>query len=251
VQSVVELVQTTPPDTTISKRSGLIVSQKGQGDYSTISEAIANAQPGTRILVHPGLYREQVIIDKQLEIIGNGPLADIVIETEDSNCLLMQTESALVRGLTLSETGRHYTVNIPQGQLVIEECDITANSNYTVIAIGGSTANPILRRCQIHDGKWNGIWVSNQARVTVEECQISDNGTSGVGVGQGGKLLIRRCQINWNGGKAIAVYNNGVATVEECDLTNNAGGAWDIAQGGYVRASGNKEEATSETSVPE
>ena len=248
-----QMVKKSEPETETkgSKRSGLVVSQKSEGDYKTISAAIQNAKPGTRIYVSPGLYKESVVITKQLEIIGDGPLEDIIIESADSNCLLMQTDYALVHGLTFSETGRHYTVNIPQGQLVIEECNITANSNYSVVAIGGSTANPIIRRCQIHDGKWNGIWVSNKARGTVEDCEIFDNGSSGIGVGQGGNLTIRRCRINWNGGKAIGVYNNGTATVEDCDLTDNAGGAWDIAQGGYVRASGNKDGETSETSSPE
>jgi hypothetical protein len=207
---------------------------------------------GTRIFVRPGLYEESLVIDKPLEIIGDGPLADIIIETEDSNCLLMQTDRALVRNLTFSEIGRHYAVNIPQGQLVIEDCDLTANSNYTVVAIGGATANPVIRRSLIHDGKWNGIWVSNNARGTVEDCEIYDNGSSGVGIGQGAKLVIRRCQINWNDGKAIAVYNKGVATVEDCDLTENSGGAWNIARGGYVRSSGNiTDNESGETSASE
>jgi pectin methylesterase-like acyl-CoA thioesterase len=245
-----QLVKKSQPNSKVPRREGLIVSQRGQGDYSTISEAIQSAKPGTRIFVRPGLYNESLIIDKQLEIIGDGALEDIIIESEDSNCLLMQTDYALVRGLTFSEIGRHYTVNIPQGQLVIEDSDLTANSNYSVVAIGGSTANPIIRRCQIHDGKWNGIWVSNNARGLVEDCEIFDNGSSGVGIGQGANLVIRQCQINWNEGNAIKVYNKGSVTVEECDLTENTGGAWNIAQGGYVRSSGNTDGETSETSAP-
>jgi nitrous oxidase accessory protein NosD len=228
-----------PSDVTVSRNEGWIVSQQGQGDYRTIREAIRNAKEGDRIFIRPGLYQESLMIDKTLEIIGDGELEEIIIESEDSNCLRMQTESALVRGLTLSELGRHYTVDISQGQLILEDCNITANSNYSVVAIGGPTANPVIRRCHIYQGKWNGIWVSNNARGTVEDCDIFENGSSGVGIGQGAKLIIRRCQINQNGGKAIAVYNKGEATVEDCNLTGNAGGAWEIAQGGYVRSTRN------------
>jgi parallel beta-helix repeat protein len=237
-----QLVKQSSAITKVPRSGDLIVAQQGQGDYSTIGEAIQHAKAGTRIFVRPGLYEESLVIDTPLEIIGDGPLADIIIECEDSNCLLMQTDRALVRNLTFSEIGRHYAVNIPQGQLLLEDCDLTANSNYTVVAISGATANPIIRRCLIHDGKWNGIWVSNSARGTVEDCEIYDNGTSGVGIGQGANLIIRRCQINWNGTQAIAVYNKGAATVEDCDLTENADGAWNIARGGYVRSSGNKDE---------
>ena len=52
----------------------VIVSKSGGGQYTTISEAIKNAKPGTRIMVRPGFYNEGLAIDKQLEIVGDGPL---------------------------------------------------------------------------------------------------------------------------------------------------------------------------------
>jgi hypothetical protein len=42
------------------------------GDYSTITLAIAAANPGDTIIVAPGTYKEEVVIDKSLTIIGGG-----------------------------------------------------------------------------------------------------------------------------------------------------------------------------------
>ena len=45
-----------------------VVSQDGTGDYSTISEAIENAETGTKIYVKPGSYEEYLYIDKDIEL---------------------------------------------------------------------------------------------------------------------------------------------------------------------------------------
>ena len=227
-------------ETAVLKNQEFVVSQHGQGDYTTISEAVRNATPGMRIYVSPGLYQETVIIDKFVEIIGNTEGESVTLESTDSNCILMQADSALVRGLRMNATGKYYAVDIRKGELIVEDSDITS-ADYSVVGVCGPDADSVLRRCQIHDGVWNGIFISDNGRATVEDCNIYDNGSLGIGVGLGGKLIARRCRISGNQGEAIAVYRDSIATVDDCDLTGNAGGAWRIADNGYVRGKGNQE----------
>ena len=217
-----------------------VVSQQGQGNYTTIGEALKNAAPDTRIYVHPGWYQESLILDKSVEIIGSGAADSIIIESTNSNCIKMQTDSALVRGLTLNATGNYYAVDIRKGKLIIEDCDITS-ADYSVMLICGTDADSEIRRCQIHKGVWNGIFISDNGKATVEDCNIFDNGTLGIGVGLGGKLIVRRCRINGNEGEAIAIYRDGIVRAEDCDLTGNSGGAWRIVDNGYVSGKGNLE----------
>jgi hypothetical protein len=233
-------IEASTSDPKVLKSQNFVVSQRGQGDYTTISEALRNAAPGTRIDVHPGVYRESLILDKSVEIIGSGEVDRIVVESISSNCIKMATDSALVRGLTLSATGKYYAVDIRKGELIIEDSDITS-ADYSVVGICGPDANSILRRSQIHDGVWNGIFISDNGKATIEDCSIFDNGSLGIGVGVGGKLLVRRCRINGNEGEAIGVYRDGIATVEDSDLTGNAGGPWRIADNGYLDGKGNQE----------
>ncbi|MEG5257706.1 pectinesterase family protein, partial [Microcoleus sp. A2-D3] len=238
-----ELVQEIAESTSesaASKTQEFVVSQQGQGDYTTINEALKNAVSGMKIYVHPGLYQESLIIDKSVEIIGSIEAGSVTVESSDSNCILMQTDSALVRGLTLITTGKYYAVDIRKGELIIEDSDITS-ANYSVVVICGPDANSVIRRCQIHDGIWNGIFISDHGKATVEDCNIYDNGSLGIGVGLGGKLIVRRCRIHGNEGEAIAVYRDGIATVDDCDLTGNSGGAWRIVDNGYVRGKDNQE----------
>jgi parallel beta-helix repeat protein len=208
-----------------NKKSTLTVSPSGSGDYITISEAIRNADPGTRILVQPGHYQESIIINKPLKIIGDGSKADILVESTGSNCLLMQANYAEVTGLTLRcraglNNQGYFAVDIQQGELSLTDCDITCDS-LSCVAIHGSTANPVIKNCQIHDSKENGIFVFDNGQGRVEDCDISGNGLSGVEIKNNGNPIIRGCKVHDNKSGGIFVHGNGQATVEDCDISAN------------------------------
>jgi TIR domain len=76
-----------------------------RGDFTTISAAIAAAQPGDRILVRPGLYREGLVVDKPLEILGDGPVAEIEVEARDASVLAFRAGIGRVANLTLRQVG--------------------------------------------------------------------------------------------------------------------------------------------------
>lgn len=204
----------------------LVVSQQGGGHYQTLRKALKHAQPGMRILVRPGFYRENLVLDKAVEIAGDGPVSQIIVESMEISCITMGTDVAMVRGLTLqykaaSRNKRGYAVDIPQGQLVLEDCDITSDFMASV-AIHGSTANPILRRCRIHDGKAGGILIWDNGRGIIEACDIHRNYHAGIEIKQGGHPVIRQCKIHDGQAGGIFIWDNGRGTIEDCDIYRNA-----------------------------
>ncbi|MBA4494051.1 pectinesterase family protein [Paenactinomyces guangxiensis] len=62
----------------------IIVSKKSFSKYKTITEAIQKAIPGTKIIIEPGIYKENIVIDKRVELLGNGPVNEIVVTSENS-----------------------------------------------------------------------------------------------------------------------------------------------------------------------
>jgi len=77
----------------------------GRGDFTTIGAAIKAARPGDRILVRPGLYQEGLVVDKPLEILGDGPLADIEVHAPRADALLFKANIGRVANLTLRYLG--------------------------------------------------------------------------------------------------------------------------------------------------
>ncbi|MDQ3253551.1 MAG: pectinesterase family protein, partial [Acidobacteriota bacterium] len=92
----------TPPASINPKaRDTIIVSAAGDGEFLSIAEALRHASSGARVLVRPGLYRESISIKNQIEIVGDGALESIIIESTDASCLSMYADAATVRNLTL------------------------------------------------------------------------------------------------------------------------------------------------------
>jgi pectin methylesterase-like acyl-CoA thioesterase len=60
-----------------------VVDQLHRGDHTTITDAIKAAKPGDRILVRPGLYKEGLVMDKPVEIMGDGDMSEVIIEDND------------------------------------------------------------------------------------------------------------------------------------------------------------------------
>ncbi|MEE8170127.1 MAG: TIR domain-containing protein, partial [Phycisphaerae bacterium] len=135
----------------------LVVDALHRGDHPTLTAALAAAKPGDRILVRPGFYRESVVIDKPVEIIGDGELGEVVIEGSQNDAILFRATMGRIANLTLRQAsgGKHYCVDIAQGRLDLEGCDISSQSLACVAIHGG--ADPRLRRNRIHDGKASGV----------------------------------------------------------------------------------------------
>ncbi|MGB0387600.1 MAG: right-handed parallel beta-helix repeat-containing protein [Ardenticatenaceae bacterium] len=232
--NVATLVDTRRPAS--KAKTTLVVSQTGGTPYKTITQAIKDAPPNSRILVRPGTYTESLTLDKPLTISGDGPVEKIIIESTDGDCLLMQTDHAEVRGLTLrrragTQGAKFFTVNIPQGELLLSDCDITSDS-LACVAIHGSTANPVIRRCKIHHGKASGVFVYQKGQGTVEDCEIFGNALAGVSITEGGNPLIRRCKIHSCKLRGVHVYQKGQGTVEDCEIFGNASSGVEIKEGG-------------------
>lgn len=205
-----------------SEPTTYIVDEWHRGHFVTISEAIEQAAPGSRILVRPGVYEESLVLDKPLEIIGEGDWGDVVVETKEKNTLLFKTRVGRVENLTLRQAGGKDVccVDIASGRLTVEKCDITSNSGNCVVIRDG--ANPILRRNRIHDGALYGVYVHRNGQGTLEENEIFAHTRSGVVIENGGKPTLRRNNIYNGKSVGIRFAKNGQGRVEDNHIYANA-----------------------------
>jgi F-box protein 11 len=221
----------------------VVVDAMHRGDYATITEALKAVKAGTRILVRPGLYKEGIVIDKPVEIIGDGEQGDIVIEASGKHTVLFQADNGKVANLTLRQTdrGSWCAVDISQGRLDLEHCDISSKGEACVAICNG--ADPRLRCNRIHDSNDAGVVVSNNGRGTLEDNEVVANALSGVTIMSGGNPTLCRNRITQHGGMGIWVLNGGGGIFKDNDLRDNVGDAWKIAPDceARVQRRGNKE----------
>ncbi len=207
-----------------------VVDAMHRGDYVTITEAIKAANPGDRILVRPWLYQEGLVVDKPLEIMGEGNLNEIVVQSTGQSTLIFKTAMGRVTNLTLRPIGdgAFHGVEIIQGRLELEGCDITGHIRPCVVIHGA--ADPRLRRNRIHDSKQGGVWVYDNARGTLEDNEIFGNAFSGVEIKTGSNPTLRRNRIH-DCEAGVVVHDNGQGTLEDNDIFGNTVGGVAILTG--------------------
>ncbi len=198
----------------------------GSGDYTSISEAIKNVSANSIIMVKPGLYQEFFIINKPLEIIGEGEKETVIIQCSNSYCFAMQTDYATVKNMTFkrlagTEETDGYTIDIAQGNLVLEACDITSES-LACIGIYGINTTPEISFCSIHGStKGSGVYIYENAKGLITDCEIYDNAFSGVAITSSADPLIKNSNIYNCKGNGFYSYENGKGSLENCNIYGN------------------------------
>ena len=216
----------TQPARVSASNAIFIVSAKGGGNYASISEALRNVAPSSRLLIREGLYNESIVLDKNVEIVGDGAAENIVVQSQNQSCVSMRTEKATVRGLTLQGRGKSYgkaffAVDVPFGELTLENCDISSDS-LSCVAIHGASANPFLNNCSIHDGADSGIYIFDNARAQIENCDVYRNANVNLAITQGANPSVKSCRIYAGENGGVVVWGNGAtATIENCEIANH------------------------------
>ena len=240
----------------------VVVDQMHRGNFTTISQAIKEADPGSRILVHSGIYDEGLILDKALEIVGDGNLGDVVVRAEGRNVVLFKAARGKIANLVLKQIGEEksygasfdlaafwaslflgrfaqtdkYCININQGVLELVECEIFGISTGCV-AIGGK-ASPKIRGNKIHGGKI-GIYVNNKGQALVEDNDIFGNAFSAIAIaGKACNPTIRHNKIH-DGNAGIGIIR-GQGLIEDNDIFGNVSEGITIHGAGNPTILGNK-----------
>jgi parallel beta-helix repeat protein len=198
----------------------VVVDPFHRGDYPTLNAAIKTAQPGTRILVRPGVYLEGIVIDKPLEIIGDGLREEIEVKATGQDAILFQTSMGRVTNLTLRQAGggEWFGVDITQGCLMLEDCDISSQSLACVAIHDG--ADPRLKRNRIHDGQKNGVLVYDNGQGTLEDNEIFGNTYAGISITAGSNPTLLRNRIYDGQANGIRI-DKGQGTLEDNEIFGN------------------------------
>jgi parallel beta helix pectate lyase-like protein/RNA polymerase alpha subunit len=216
---------TTAPSTT----PPLIVSKVGSEHFQSIGAAIQGAKPGSRIVVYPGIYNEAIVLDKSLQLTGEGDLADIIVQnTNGECCLTMKTDYAVVGNLTMRgraglASKSAVTVSIPQGRLILEHCVVSSDSN-ACIYIHGPMANPIIRCCDLRDAaNGSGVFCDDHSEGLIEDCDIYGNANANVVVQGQSSCSFRKCHIHDGQAEGVIVRGNSKPMLDDCEMATHAG----------------------------
>jgi len=208
------------PKPSVSASAAPIVVGKGQGATClSLRVALRQAAPGAHITVLPGLYRESLVIDKDITISAAGDAAGVHLESPRGSCLEMEGCNVTLRGLSLQQVGGNASplVVVKSGQLALEGCDL--ESSASAILEGAPGAGLHVSRCRIKGDGLYGIATGDGSSTTLEDCHLAGTTRAQIRIGPSATLAIHRTQLATARGVGLLLELGAQATMEDCELT--------------------------------
>ena len=188
------IVQSAPPISQVT----IIVDIHGNGDYTSINEAILSANITDKILIRKGVYIEHdIVIDKKIEVIGED-FTNTIINCSGNIAFSLASSYVDISNLQIINTGE-FAIIIQIGRI---GCTIT---NCTI-----NTLN-------------NGIAIDIRSSYnTISDCKLIgvDNSKQGIKI-HGANNIVRNCEIqDFSNGVLILLDSNNNEIIN-CNIINN------------------------------
>ncbi|RBM24052.1 right-handed parallel beta-helix repeat-containing protein [Streptomyces sp. PT12] len=184
--------------------------------YTTVTEALAAAADGDVLVLGPGTYRENLVIEQSVTLRGPS-------EAKDGPARIAPPDGVplTVRG---SATVQHLRI---EGQDTASPAVLIENST------------PELTGLQVHAASASGIEVRGGARPTVRQSVVSNPTGAGISVGDGAGGLFEECEVVEAGQPGVSVRGPAHLRLERCRITRSSGAGLSVTgEGSAVDAVG-------------
>ena len=175
----------------------------GVGNYGTISEAVKSAQPGDTVLVGPGTYVENIVVDKPIAVVSTNGASTTVLKAAaaSKDVVLLSSNDITIQGFTVT-AGKMGVAFGHTSNCVLTAC--VANGNVFGVYLAGATGN-LVRNNNLNNNGF-GIYLDGSSRN-----KLSNNSASNEKGGGGNASL----------SDGIYMFNSNANNVTHCELSNN------------------------------
>ncbi|KXJ14961.1 F-box only protein 11 [Exaiptasia diaphana] len=202
--------------------------------HKTVQDAIDSVPANGFILVHAGTYKESLVINKPVFIIGVsfGDINAVTIESSVVTTVNFESGSsgALLGHLTVKHTVNQSSQYSKHGCLeisgecspVIFNCRLTSLSHAgATVYVHGKTARPVVSNCVISDSENVGIFVTDGAQGLYEDCEITNTKLAGVWVRSHANPIMRRNHVHHGRDVGFFIFDQGLGYYEKNDIHHN------------------------------
>lgn len=194
-----------------------------------IVNAIDSANAGDTVVVGAGVYSENLVITKDLTLIGNSQETSVIDGCQVGRCIKIEAN------ITVKIVGFTIKNGLEDGGGGIRNCGgILTLENLTIrdssARYGGGIANKrdglmTLNRVTIkkNHGREDSSGISNEGIMTIENSTITENNAhSGAGIFNWRTMTIIRSTIKGNSGvDSAGIWNHGSLTVMDSEFIDN------------------------------
>ncbi|WP_354639029.1 right-handed parallel beta-helix repeat-containing protein [Kitasatospora camelliae] len=193
--------------------------RRRNGEYETLHEALAAAEPGDTLTLRPGTFREPVLLDKAVTLVpADGP--GTVRLDPPAGTALTVTAAATVHGLVVegSDTAVPAVLLTGPGTTAeLADCRVQTRAAVGVEVTGGARA--VLRGCTVGNPAGLGLRVRGEAEARLRDCELTAAGQAGLAVLGGATAHLEDCRLHHASGAGLLLADQGsTAELTGCEL---------------------------------
>lgn len=189
----------------------ITVNRKLFSKTRTLKSAINQAQPGDKIVLEPGKYKEFVIINKPVTIVGQGNHKEVIIQGA-----IKTTADLTIENITFDgnfTNAYEFGLYINGGKSIVTDCHFTQMNFYGIYVDNEASADiknvTFTKVCK-------GIEASKGASILVEDSKFLMNQSNGVIVTKNAKGMIQRCEFQQIEYPSIYLSESSETIVQDC-----------------------------------
>lgn len=145
----------------------------GEADFLSISDALADAQPGQTIEVAPGQYLESIELKDGVTLVSRTPRAAVIQAPDAAPAVSGRGVRTRLAGFKIE--GGAVGLLLEGAQVAVSEVEVTGASEAGILISGADRSS--VESCYVHDNPGTGILVNGGAATRVTQNLIARNGT--------------------------------------------------------------------------
>ncbi len=170
--------------------------------FSSIQEAIAQLKEGGSCYVFPGIYKENVVVNKKIELAGGGA-ASSIIEGEGETAIKITARGAKVYGIGVRNCWNDAGIAIIASDVVVRNC--TGYDSYWGMYI--NAYNATVANCEFLDNTLDGIYLYSTYASSIVNCRIYRN-NNGMSMFSSSYNYFEKCEFSNNSVYALKIINS-------------------------------------------
>ena len=163
--------------------SWIYVGGDGSGNYTSIQDAVDNANIGDTLYVFNGVYYENIFVDKSLNIIGENRNNTIIDGGKLDSVFTLCADQVTISGFTLRHSKHKYPsagISVQSGNNMIFENNMN-NNHYGIVLINQASGNTISKN-KINNNNHCGIYFRGATDNILTDNYVDNQPFNGFGL---------------------------------------------------------------------
>ncbi len=166
-----------------SGTSVVFVGGTGPGNFSSIRAAVATVSSGGLVMIYPGVFHEQIMLNKSVELRGSGQNVTVINGSRQGNVVTVAADGVTIRNLTIQGSGLQF----PDTGLLVRAngthvLDVTSTENFYGAILWWGSSGAVFERDHIFANHRCGIYLPHSSGNRIQGNVIADNPVNGCGL---------------------------------------------------------------------